>query len=771
MTGSSGLALADDDGGLDRGYWAGVARVLGPPWTRLPSLTIGFFGVQVLWSVEMSYASPYLVSLGMSRSGMAAVFIAGPLSGLIVQPMIGIIADNSKSRFGRRRPIILAGAVLCCCATLLLGYTKSVASIFVPSESLTHNVITVWLAVLAIYCIDFSINAVQALDRALIVDILPTSEQPNGNAWAARMVAIGSVVGFYVGNINLPSIFPFLGHAQLQVVSVIASFLLLSTHLWAAWRVKERILVATHGPTKTLRQEIVELWRTFRQLPRFIFRICLIQFFSSLAWYPVLFYTSLYIGELYKRSLPNTVADDVDVDAEATRLGSRALFYSALVALLANLVAPSFVIEDEPAIEINVAHGSGWRWWVKVPKIRLSTLWASSHAVFAGCMWATYFTTSVSGATFVMAVTGFCAAVGSWAPFALLAEAILSHPLTPLLESEAAVELGCHTGELGLELRQGYNDGDTEPTAIRRHHHVDRGPGVFEGSMVENECGENIEEMQRRELFEGWSENNTGSEGDYEINDVHTSRGSRPPALFDADTENDLQAQESSHWEARGERSERGSDGLDVDDGKYHKRTSDEWKDDEREGLINSERLRLGDGQWSSRPQATDTLEPDVHPLTGGSGGHGRFSGGKKKGKGLSAHAGTVLGIHNVFIVLPQFLVTGLSAFIFAILDPEKSVLHGHHPGSSMPVGAPGNGTTVLGTDEAEGTRRGLVELGHVSSRAVQMVGEKALQLLRARAETEDNTVTGNPNALAVIFSLGGFASIVAFVLTCRLAR
>lgn len=765
MTGSSGLVLADDDGDLDRGYWAGVARVLGPPWSRLPSLTVGFFGVQVLWSVEMSYASPYLVSLGMSRSGMAAVFIAGPLSGLIVQPMIGIIADNSKSRFGRRRPIILAGALLCCCAILLLGYTKSVASIFVPSGSLTHNVLTVWLAILAIYCIDFSINAVQALDRALIVDILPTSEQPSGNAWAARMVAIGSVVGFYVGNINLPSIFPFLGHAQLQVVSVIASFLLLSTHLWAAWRVKERVLVATHGPTKTLRQEIIELWHTFRRLPRTIYRICVIQFFSSLAWYPVLFYTSLYIGELYKRSLPNNVADNVDVDAEATRLGSRALFYSALVALLANLIAPSFVIQDEPAVETNVAHASGWRWWVKLPRIRLSTLWASSHAVFAGCMWATYFTTSVSSATFIMAVTGFCAAVGSWAPFALLAEAILSHPFTPLLESEAAVELGCHVGELGPELGQDYNDGDTEPTAIRRHHHVDGGPGGFEGSMVENECGVNMEEMQRRDLFEGWGEDNAGSEGDYE-NDAHTSRGSRPQTLFDANTENDHRSRQAKDGGMGS-----GSDALDVTDGKYHKRTSDEWKGDEREELMNSEHLHSGDGQWSSRTQPADTLEPDVHPLASGPRGHGRFSGGRKKGRGLSAHAGTVLGIHNVFIVLPQFLVTGLSAFIFALLDPEKSVLHGHRPGNPMPVGAPGNGTTVLGADEVEGTRRGLVELGHVSSRAVQLVGEKTLQLLRARAEGEVNTATGNPNALAVIFSLGGFASIVAFVLTCRLAR
>ena len=51
---------------------------------------------------------------------------------------------------------------------------------------------------LALYGIDFSINAVQAVDRALIVDTIPFSEQPDGNAWAARMLGLGSVVGFFM---------------------------------------------------------------------------------------------------------------------------------------------------------------------------------------------------------------------------------------------------------------------------------------------------------------------------------------------------------------------------------------------------------------------------------------------------------------------------------------------------------------------------------------------------------------------------------------------
>jgi len=82
---------------------------------------------------------------------MAVVFLAGPLSGLIVQPLIGILlcylffcslnvslgvlADHSKSRFGRRRPFIVTGAALCCAATLLFGYARPVASLFTSPGS------------------------------------------------------------------------------------------------------------------------------------------------------------------------------------------------------------------------------------------------------------------------------------------------------------------------------------------------------------------------------------------------------------------------------------------------------------------------------------------------------------------------------------------------------------------------------------------------------------------------------------------------------------
>lgn len=190
--------------------WIGTAGVKGPKWARLPLLTVGMLGIQVsfafainlrtidntlqcVWSIEMGYASPYLLELGLSKSFMSLVFMAGPLSGLIVQPLVGIFADRSRSPLGRRRPFMLAGCLICVSTMMLLGWSREVAAIFGGGQWLA-----IALAVWAIYCIDFSINAVMSTDRALVVDTLPPREQEEGSAWAGRMFGFGSVAGFFV---------------------------------------------------------------------------------------------------------------------------------------------------------------------------------------------------------------------------------------------------------------------------------------------------------------------------------------------------------------------------------------------------------------------------------------------------------------------------------------------------------------------------------------------------------------------------------------------
>ena len=157
-----------------------------------------------------------------------------------------------------------------------------------------------------------------------------------------------------------------------------------------------------------------------------------------LGWFPVLFYSSVYVGELHKRASP--LGPDADpaaiqaLQAEANRLGSRALFYSAVLSLAMNILLPFFVSETSTTGERSRPTCADRM------HFNLGNLWTLSHAVFAGCMMATLyvssslsclrapgrrlthcsFTSSVFGATMLISITGFSWAISMWAPFVLV---------------------------------------------------------------------------------------------------------------------------------------------------------------------------------------------------------------------------------------------------------------------------------------------------------------------------------------------------------------
>lgn len=112
------------------------------------------------------------------------------------------------------------------------------------------------------------------------------------------------------------------------------------------------------------------------------------RFSAWISWFPILFYTTLYISDLYKRSLPPSAFEGniEDIEAEGTRLGSRAQLLSALLALTTNFLAPLIVRNAAPSSSpIHIAPPKPW--WQR--KVQLATLWAVSHLVFAFCMFCT----------------------------------------------------------------------------------------------------------------------------------------------------------------------------------------------------------------------------------------------------------------------------------------------------------------------------------------------------------------------------------------------
>ncbi len=79
----------------------------------------------------MSDCTPYLLQLGLTKSMTSLVWIAGPLSGLVMQPVVGIIADRSRSKWGRRRPFMIGGSVLVGLCLIVLGWTADIVGTFI----------------------------------------------------------------------------------------------------------------------------------------------------------------------------------------------------------------------------------------------------------------------------------------------------------------------------------------------------------------------------------------------------------------------------------------------------------------------------------------------------------------------------------------------------------------------------------------------------------------------------------------------------------------
>jgi solute carrier family 45 protein 1/2/4 len=126
-------------------------------------LTICLGGLQLAWSVEISNGTPYLLSLGMSKSLMAMVWIAGPLSGTIVQPYVGMLSDNCRSSWGKRVPFMVFGALATIASLLGLAWVREVVGGILglfgaERESQGVKTMIIIVAVLWVYILDFSIN-------------------------------------------------------------------------------------------------------------------------------------------------------------------------------------------------------------------------------------------------------------------------------------------------------------------------------------------------------------------------------------------------------------------------------------------------------------------------------------------------------------------------------------------------------------------------------------------------------------------------------------
>ncbi|KAF9185494.1 hypothetical protein BGZ51_006604 [Haplosporangium sp. Z 767] len=376
-------------------------------------------GVQFTWTVELGYGTPYLLSLGVPKSMTALVWLAGPLSGLIIQPVVGVFSDSLDWRMGRRRPFILIGAALMIVSMYMVAYARELAQLLVGDHAQQGEFDdaeraafasevkgwTIGFAVVGFYCLDFSINAVQASCRSLIMDIPRTNQQEVCNAWSGWMNNLGSVVGFFAGNLDLVKYFsPFLGDSQIKILANLAIIVLVTCLGTCCLSVREVRYIPTEEETnRSAWNTIGDIWKAFRKLPAEIQRICNVQFFAWMGWFPFLFYVTTWFGEILNRTEdhPGTVAE---------RAGSFALLCWAGVAVVCGVLIPKMTPQE-----------FGLERWPRNP-FTLKNLWTMSLVWFGTCMGLTWFVEGIWTATMVVAFCGVPWAIAMWVPFAMVGE-------------------------------------------------------------------------------------------------------------------------------------------------------------------------------------------------------------------------------------------------------------------------------------------------------------------------------------------------------------
>lgn len=411
-------------------------------------LTISVAGLQIAWAVELSNGSPYLLSLGLSKSLMALVWIAGPLTGALVVPYVGIVSDNCRLRWGKRRPFMIGGTVATIAGLLFLAWAREIIGgilgIFgADRQSDGVKVVTIVAAVIGIYVLDIAINTVQAAIRALIVDCAPAHQQEEANSMASRVTGVGNILGYLAGYVDLPVYFWFLGNNQFKILCAIASIGLAASIALSTTFIPERDPRLDGSPKKrtpNIFAFFFNIFRSIKRMPPQTKRVCQVQFCAWVGFFPLLFYSSSYIGEIYVQPYlernPDMTPEELDALYEkATRIGTFALLMNAVVSLLTNVFLPFFIAptfdrqpvstyRNRPSIRTADIPREKALDYLRIPGFTLRRAWIGSLFLFAVAMFCTVLVKSVAAATVLIALAGVTWAMTLWAPWAVISAEI-----------------------------------------------------------------------------------------------------------------------------------------------------------------------------------------------------------------------------------------------------------------------------------------------------------------------------------------------------------
>lgn len=274
------------------------------------NMSFGFLGIQFGFALQNANVSRIFETLGAAIDAIPILWIAAPVTGLVVQPIIGQMSDRTWGRLGRRRPYFLVGAVLASLALLIMPNSPAL-----------------WFAAMMLWIMDASINISMEPFRALVADLLPSEQRTTGFAVQSFFIGIGAVIA---------SAFPYLLTNLLGVPntagpgeippSVAWSFYagavaFIGAVGWTVYRTREyppddmEAFTRLRASRKGVVAGAAEIVAAMKAMPRTMIQLAVVQFFSWFALFCMWIYTTGAVTRhIYGTSDPTAPAYNTGAD-------------------------------------------------------------------------------------------------------------------------------------------------------------------------------------------------------------------------------------------------------------------------------------------------------------------------------------------------------------------------------------------------------------------------------------------------------------------------
>ncbi|GFY96916.1 sucrose-proton symporter 1 [Actinidia rufa] len=270
-------------------------------------------GVTFGWALQFSLLTPYVQLLGIPHKWASFIWLCGPISGMVVQPLAGYYSDCCTSRFGRRRPFIATAASLVTTAVILIGFAADIGHLSGdPLGSDISKPRAIVIFVVGFWILDVGNNLLMSPCRAFLADLSGGDQRKtrNANAFYSFFSAVGHVLGYAAGSFSrLHNVFPFSSTracdvycANLKTCFIISITLLLTLTVIALYTVGENKLPEITEEEK--RTKMVpffgELFGALKEFPKSMWILLLVMGLLSLARFAFSLYDTDWMGrEVY----------------------------------------------------------------------------------------------------------------------------------------------------------------------------------------------------------------------------------------------------------------------------------------------------------------------------------------------------------------------------------------------------------------------------------------------------------------------------------------